>query len=136
MPRKKKSENLRHKNVITLKLTDAELELLDHSAKIIGLSRSEFLRKSFLEKDIQLRYEVVADMDELRKLVSEYGKIGSNLNQIARYFNTGGEWSEEMQDEIRQCISELSLTSKESFLRFQMVIAVSSADTFSMRCCR
>lgn len=43
MPRKKKSENLRHKNVITLKLTDAELELLDHSAKILGLSRSEFL---------------------------------------------------------------------------------------------
>ena len=37
-------------------------------------------------------YEVVADMDELRKLVSEYGKIGSNLNQIARYFNTGGEF--------------------------------------------
>ena len=80
MPRKKKSENLRHKNVITLKLTDAELELLDHSAKILGLSRSEFLRKSFLEKDIQLRYEIVADMDELRKLVSEYGKIGSNTS--------------------------------------------------------
>ena len=113
MPRKKKSENLRRKNVITLKLTDAELELLDHSAKILGLSRSEFLRKSFLEKDIQLRYEIVADMDELRKLVSEYGKIGSNLNQIARYFNTGGEWSEEIKDEIRQCISELFSLRKE-----------------------
>ena len=66
-----------------------------------------------LEKDIQLRYEIVADMDELRKLVSEYGKIGSNLNQIARYFNTGGEWSEEMKDEIRQCISELFSLRKE-----------------------
>ena len=58
MPRKKKSENLRHKNVITLKLTDAELELLDHSAKILGLSRSEFLRKSFLEKEIIQNYMV------------------------------------------------------------------------------
>ena len=45
MPRKKKSENLRHKNIISLKLTDFELELLDHSAEIVGLSRSEFLRK-------------------------------------------------------------------------------------------
>ena len=89
MPRKKKPENLRHKNIISLKLTDSELELLDHSAEIVGLSRSEFLRKSFLEKDIQLHYEIVADMDELRCLVNEYGKIGSNLNQIARYFNTG-----------------------------------------------
>ena len=118
MPRKKKSENLRHKNVITLKLTDAELELLDHSSKILGLSRSEFLRKSFLEKDIQFRYEVVADMDELRKLVSKYGKIGSNLNQIARYFNTGGEWSEEMKDEIRQCISELFSLRKEVLRKY------------------
>lgn len=75
MPRKKKPENLRHKNIISLKLTDSELELLDHSAEIVGLSRSEFLRKSFLEKDIQLHYEIVADMDELRSLVNEYGKI-------------------------------------------------------------
>ena len=103
---------------------------------MLGISRSEYLRKLLLEKEITNTIEVIADMDELRRLVSEYGKIGSNLNQIARYFNTGGEWSEEMQDEIRQCISELSLTSKESFLRFQMVIAVSSADTFSMRCFR
>ena len=28
---------------------------------------------------------VVADMNDLRKLVSEYGKIGSNLNQIAKH---------------------------------------------------
>ena len=113
MPRKKKSENLRHKNVITLKLTDAELELLDHSAKILGLSRSEFLRKSFLEKDIQLRYEVVADMDELRKLVSEYGKIGSNLNQIAKHFNSGGSQSRAIENEIHQCITDLFLLRKE-----------------------
>ena len=69
MPRKK-SEDLRYKNIISLKLTDSELELLDHSAEMVGLSRSEYLRKSFLEKDIQLHYEVVADMDELRCLVS------------------------------------------------------------------
>ena len=113
MPRKKKPENLRHKNIISLKLTDSELELLDHSAEIVGLSRSEFLRKSFLEKDIQLHYEIVADMDELRCLVNEYGKIGSNLNQIARYFNTGGDSSAKMKDEIRQCITDLFSLRKE-----------------------
>ena len=41
-------------------------------------------------------------MDELRRLLNEYGKIGSNLYQIARYFNTGGESSAEIKDEIRQ----------------------------------
>ena len=64
--------------------------------------RSEYLRKLLLEKEITNRIEVVADMDELRRLLNEYGKIGSNLNQIARYFNTGGESSAEIKDEIRQ----------------------------------
>ena len=65
------------------------------------------------DSDIQLHYEIVADMDELRRLVNEYGKIGSNLNQIARYFNTGGDSSAEMKDEIRQCISDLFSLRKE-----------------------
>ena len=60
-----------------------------------------------VEKEIMHRVEVVADMEELRRLVGAYGKIGVNLNQIARYFNTGGERSLAMEDEIRHCIAEL-----------------------------
>ena len=89
------------------------MALLDQGASILGIFRSEYLRKLLLEKEITNTIEVIADMDELRKLVSEYGKIGSNLNQIARYFNTGGEWSAEIKDEIRQCISELFSLRKE-----------------------
>ena len=89
------------------------MALLDQGASILGISRSEYLRKLLLEKEITNTIEVIADMDELRRLVGEYGKIGSNLNQIARYFNTGGEWSEEIKDEIRQCISELFSLRKE-----------------------
>ena len=46
-------------------------------------------------------------MDDLKKLVGEYGKIGSNLNQIAKYFNTGGMRSLSIEDEIHQCIADL-----------------------------
>ena len=60
-----------------------------------------------LEGKIAIRYEVVADIPELQKLTAEFGKIGSNLNQIARYFHTGGVRSKTMQDEIQSCISEL-----------------------------
>ena len=42
---------------------------------------------------INHQIEVVADMNDLRKLVSEYGKIGSNLNQIAKHFKSGGSQS-------------------------------------------
>lgn len=41
MAPKKKEKTLKRKNIITLKLTDIELELLQEAAKITGLSRSE-----------------------------------------------------------------------------------------------
>ena len=47
------------------------------------------------------------DPEEIQKLVSEFGKIGANLNQIARFFNTGGMRSLEMEDDIHDCISML-----------------------------
>ena len=107
MAPKKKEKNLKRSNIITLKLTDIELAVLNEATGITGLSRSEYLRKLLLEKQINHQIEVVADMNDLRKLVSEYGKIGSNLNQIARYFNTGGSRSLAVENEIHQCIADL-----------------------------
>ena len=70
-------------------------------------ARSEYVRKLLIEKEIKNHIEIVADMDDLKKLVGEYGKIGSNLNQIAKYFNTGGMRSLAIEDEIHQCIADL-----------------------------
>lgn len=80
MPRKKKSEKYRYKNIICMKITDIELELLNQHATTAELSRSEYLRKLFLEKEVHGHYEIVADMKILRELLGECGKIGSNLN--------------------------------------------------------
>ena len=85
-----KDKELNHRHFIGLRLTDVELDLLDQGAACLSVSRSEYLRKLLLEKQIHHQIEVVADMNDLRKLVSEYGKIGSNLNQIAKHFNSGG----------------------------------------------
>ena len=113
MAPKEKEKTLKRKNIITLKLTDIELELLQEAAEITGLSRSEYIRKLLLEKEIHHQIEVVADIDDLKKLVSEYGKIGSNLNQIAKYFNTGGSRSLAVENEIHQCIADLFQLRKE-----------------------
>lgn len=86
MAPKKKEKNLKRSNIITLKLTDIELAVLNEAADVTGLSRSEYVRKLLLEKQINHQIEVVADMNDLRKLVSEYGKIGSNLRISIRSF--------------------------------------------------
>ena len=104
---------LNHPHFVAVRLSDVELHLLDQSASALGISRSEYLRKVLTEKEIQNRIEIVTDMESLRKLVSEYGKIGSNLNQIARYFNSGGERSLAIESEIHQCIAELFQLRKQ-----------------------
>ena len=67
-------------------------------------------------KQINHQIEVVADMNDLRKLVSEYGKIGSNLNQIAKHFNSGGSQSRAIENEIHQCITDLFLLKKGMYV--------------------
>ena len=52
MAQKKKEKNLKRSNIITLKLTDIELAVLNEAADVTGLSRSEYLRKLLLEKQI------------------------------------------------------------------------------------
>lgn len=104
--RNKKSRT-NYPNFIGVRLSDFELDRLDQCANLLGISRSEYIRKLLIEKEIKNHIEIVADMDDLKKLVGEYGKIGSNLNQIAKYFNTGGMRSLAMEDEIHQCIADL-----------------------------
>ena len=102
-----KQNHLKYKNVITIKLTDIELNIVNRTASMAGLSRSEYIRQLILNGTVPVTFEIVEDMDDLKKLVSEYGKIGSNLNQIAKYFNTGGMRALSIEDEIHQCIADL-----------------------------
>lgn len=74
---------------------------------ITFLSLAEYVRKQITNKKAIVKYEIVADLPELKKLIAEFGKIGSNLNQIARYFNTGGLHSQEMRNEIKKSIAEI-----------------------------
>lgn len=113
MTRRKVDDPYKRKTVVSVRLTDTELEVLETASNNAGLSRVDYLRNLILQNELEIHFEVVADMDVLRKLVGEYGKIGSNLNQIAKYFNTGGEHSLEITNEIRQCISELFALRKE-----------------------
>ena len=70
MRTKNKDKELNHRHFIGLRLTDVELDLLDQGAACLSVSRSEYLRKLLLEKQIHHQIEVVADMNDLRKLVN------------------------------------------------------------------
>lgn len=107
MARPKKEKVLLHNHQIMLRLTDTEYEIISANAKDANLPLAEYARKQVLNKKIIAKYEIVADLPELKKLIAEFGKIGSNLNQIARYFNSGGIHSQEMRNAINQSIARI-----------------------------
>lgn len=113
MARPKKEKDLFRSHLIAFRLTDVEYDLVTSMAQEADLSASAYIRKLLLERNVNITYEVVADVPELQKLTAEFGKIGSTLNQIERYFHMGGVRSKTMQDEIHECISQIFDMRKE-----------------------
>ena len=107
MARPKKEKELRHKHQIMLRLTDTEYEIVAENAKSANLPLAEYVRKQVMKQKVIAKYEIVADLPELKKLVAEFGKIGSNLNQIAKHFNSGGIHSQAMRKAIEQSVSRI-----------------------------
>ncbi|MCB6414245.1 MobC family plasmid mobilization relaxosome protein [Faecalimonas umbilicata] len=107
MARPKKETELKHTHRIYLRLTDTEYEIVSNNAKSANLPLAEYARKQLMNKKVSVKYELVADLPELKKLTAEFGKIGNNLNQIARHFNTGGIHSQEMKKAINEGIADI-----------------------------
>ena len=97
---------MKREHRITIRLTDTEFSIIENSAEQAYMSISEYMRKQIMEGQVNTKFEVVADVKEIKKLIGELGKIGSNLNQIARYFNQGGIISE-MRKEIKKSLRDI-----------------------------
>ena len=107
MTRPKKDEQTVRSNSIHIRMNDTEYELLQKRASAVNMSMAEFIRNALDNQQVTIKYELVADVPEIKKLIGEFGKIGSNLNQIARYFNQGGIISSEMRKEIKKSLRDI-----------------------------
>lgn len=102
-----KKNELTYTHQVNLRFTDTQYDIICKASKDAELSISEYIRKQLMKGKVIAKYEIVADVPELKKLIAEFGKIGSNLNQIARHFNQGRIHSQEMRQAINRCIAEL-----------------------------
>lgn len=107
MTRPQKEMDMKREHRVTIRLTDIEFSIIENAAEQAEMSISEYMRTQTMEGNVTARFEIVADVDEIKKLIGEFGKIGSNLNQIARYFNQGGILSSEMRNEIRKSLRDI-----------------------------
>ena len=106
MARPKKEEMYRNHR-ITVRFTETEFSIIETAAKQSNMSLASYVLTQVLKGQVQTKIEIVADVPEIKKLLAEFGKIGSNLNQIAKYFNQGGILSQEMRGEINKRLRDL-----------------------------
>ena len=107
MTRPPKETDMKREHRVTIRLTDTEFSIIENAAEQADMSISEYMRTQTMQGQVNARFEIVADVAEIKKLIGEFGKIGSNLNQIARYFNQGGIISTEMKNEIRKSLRDI-----------------------------
>ncbi len=107
MARPKKEKELKRNRRVTLRFTDVEYEVITENANAAKLPLAEYARLQALNKKVSVKYEIVADVPELKKLIAEFGKIGGNLNQIARHLNQGGQQTAEILKTLRQRLAEI-----------------------------
>ena len=107
MTRPPKETDMKREHRVTIRLTDTEFSIIENAAEQAEMSISEYMRTQTMQGQVNARFEIFADVAEIKKLIGEFGKIGSNLNQIARYFNQGGIISTEMKNEIRKSLRDI-----------------------------
>ncbi len=110
--------NRERKNELKIYLSDDEQYILEQKVKISGMkSKSAFLRRLIL-------YGFVYDLDysELREYNSALGKIGNNLNQIAKRMNaTGNVYAADVK-EVKELMKKVwdtqkSMLSNQPYMR-------------------
>ena len=106
--RKKKARLTPQKErFVGVRFDQATYDRIEAAARAADLSVSEYIRRMVIKGKITVRQEIVAEVPMLKKLIGDFGKIGSNLNQIAHHYNGGGVRSREMYERTQRAISEL-----------------------------
>lgn len=74
---------------LSLRLTDAQNERLTHEANALGYTRGSLIKRAYFGKQYKPRRVPRPDQLLLANILTQLGKTGSNVNQMAKKYNTG-----------------------------------------------
>ena len=98
-------------HVIKFRVTEREKLELEQTAKLLHLSLSTLIRRALHSAKIE-RTVIVAGGEEtltaVSTLLAQCSKVGTNLNQLARHFNSGGADTEQIRAKILDELADLT----------------------------
>ena len=120
---RKKYNTPHRRHVVKTRMTDEEYADFTGRLAAYEISQSEFIRQAIRKATIRPIVTVSPVNDgllaALSKLTAEYGKIGGNLNQIARSLNEYGSPYRGLEKEVRGAAADLAA------LKFEVLQKVS-----------
>lgn len=99
-------------HIIKFRVTETEKLELDQTAKLLHLSMTDFIRRALHNVKIE-RTVVVAgggeeSLNAISALLAQCSKVGGNLNQLARHFNSGGADNEQLRAKLLDELAALT----------------------------
>ena len=101
MARPRKDETQRKGKQISIRFSEADYARIASAAKKQNTTVTDYLRDRSVHGKVETTLQIIADPEEVKKAARELSGILINLQQISKYYNTGGTYSQAMQDAIR-----------------------------------
>ena len=99
-------------HVIKFRVTAEEKASLELTCKLLNLSLSTFIRRAIHNVKIEKTVIVAGGGEEtltaVSTLLAQCSKVGGNLNQLARHFNSGGADTEQIRAKILDELADLT----------------------------
>ena len=99
-------------HIIKFRVTEREKLELEQTAKLLHLSLSTLIRRALHNAKIERTVVVAGGGEEtltaVSTLLAQCSKVGTNLNQLARHFNSGGADTEQIRAKILDELADLT----------------------------
>ena len=99
-------------HTIKFRVTETEKMELQCTAKLLHLSLSTLIRRAIHNVKIEKTVIVTSGGEEtltaVSTLLAQCSKVGTNLNQLARHFNSGGADTEQLRAKLLDELADLT----------------------------
>ena len=99
-------------HIIKFRVTETEKMELQCTAKLLHLSLSTLIRRAIHNVKIEKTVIVTSGGEEtltaVSTLLAQCSKVGGNLNQLARHFNSGGADTEQLRAKLLDELADLT----------------------------
>lgn len=113
MKRKATYQPERRTHIAHARMNDEEWTQFLSQLEKLGLSQSDFIRQAIATAQVKVTVQPVYKSEVLDEIAAQYGKIGSNLNQIAHHLNADNPMTARMMKDLNHCLADLAVLKQK-----------------------